>query len=614
MNIKKALYLALFFLSTNLAVFSESWVICYHPCYQWYNINTPIPWNQITNLNLGYMLPFKNQSNQWDIKVPSSFYYGQAVWLETASDWITEGHGENKTILCMIGGAGSNVGNNLNFWNTATSTENVQAFASNIKALLTPLNFDGIDLDWEEGVDFNGFLRLVKELRRIWPEAIITIPTDPTGNDATNFAPCNDYVDAFVPMSYMSVMQWGGWVLPVPLTPLYAYGNNPYSVNKTLQSWTNAGISSSKIVMGVGGYGQAWADTNSDGRAPNTPYCSTTTENPEGENYAKYGDNRISQQWVNQTITNYQGFVEHWDDVGKCSYWSSPAPDNLINVPISQSINADVGLIFYETNKSIEYKYNFIKNKNMKGIMFWTLYMLEDENNKFPILKTLADLSDETIIDPPTVDESIYFIPHIAHNNYTTYLSIYNVNNTTAIYSIYFYNSTGTLIQKNNYSTAPHSTKLVEVSSASGGSSVYAKAGFSSGNAIVKVVYFNTEGGMAEYIAQKETSNKLTYTFPSYNNEISWNGLACLNCSENTITITIKAYSQGVNTITETKTIEGGKTLVDLIGDEGTILTSLGLHDYDMVEISCSSSVICGLNISGVAQENLLFSKAIQDQ
>lgn len=212
----------------------------------------------------------------------------------------------------------------------------------------------------------------------------------------------------------------------------------------------------------------------------------------------------------------------------------------------------------------------------------------------------------------PPVDEDFYYIPHIAHNNYTTYLNIYSPNNESISYSVYLNNENGTLIQKSSYTTAPYSTKLIDISSMSGGNGTSGKIGITSGNAIIKVVYFNTDGGMAEYLAENTTSSKLTYTFPSYNDEITWNGLACLNTSNNDISITLKVYFEGINTKTETMTLGALKNIVDLVGDGGNLFSELGHHDVDMIEITTSSNVLCGLNISGAYQEKLLFSKAIQ--
>jgi len=203
-------------------------------------------------------------------------------------------------------------------------------------------------------------------------------------------------------------------------------------------------------------------------------------------------------------------------------------------------------------------------------------------------------------------EDTVYYIPHIAHNNYTTYLNVYNPSSQTVEFKIYYYNDNGSIIETNSSSTAPYSSQLIEISSISE-STVLCKIGIASGSAIFKVVYFNEEGGMAEYIASDLLSNKLIYTFPSYNNQITWNGIACFNASDNTVTLTIKAYFQGSNMATETVFLQGNTNLVDLVEN---ILQNLDLHNFDMIEITTTSPTLCGLNISGVNQEKLLFSAA----
>ncbi len=378
---------------------ASSWNICYHPCYQWYLSGgaglMEIPWDKITHLVPGYMLPYQNSAGKWDIKVPVGFFPGQTEWFRICGVWAGEAHSYNRKVLCHLGGAGSNIGDNAGFWNNATSAANVGDFAANIKARLKPVGFDGVNINWEDGViDYSGILRLVIELRSIWPDAVITAAAGSTGDDALSLAPCNPYMDAFMPMSYMSIQQWGGWILPVPPTPLYAYGNNPYSIELILNKWITAGVPAKKVMLGVGGAGQAWTDSNDDDKAPNVPYCSTLSSNPEGEPFATFGDNVLSRAWLTRTLANHSDLTEHWDNVGKCSYWGAPAPDDLVeNVEMRSGQFVDLGLVFHESDRAIECKLDFIDENSMKGIFFWTLRMLRDTDGTFPVLSKIEELN-----------------------------------------------------------------------------------------------------------------------------------------------------------------------------------------------------------------------------
>jgi len=374
---------------------TEFWVAPYHPSYQWqYLPASEVPWDHMTHLILGYLWP-ENSDNGYTLGLPPSWSLGWDSWRNTAQDYIDARRQANRKVTCMLGGAGSNPNN---IWNNATSEANVAAFAQNIKSVLQPIGFDGVDLDWEDSVDYPSLVRLAQEIRWIWVEAIITIPTGPTGNDAVDLAPAKDIVDAFMPMTYMSICQWGGWLIPVPLTPLYCahrpgYGPNPYSVDYALEQWITAGVPASKIVMGVGGFGSVWGDSNGDNRAPIAPYCNTDLWGAaEGETYAIAGDNVVTWEWVKQTIEDHPELVDAWDHVGKCSYWHAPAVNDLVTVDVGYGDTMDVGLIFYETTHSMFEKVNYCNKQGMKGMMFWTLSQMMD-GNSCPILEAAKPTS-----------------------------------------------------------------------------------------------------------------------------------------------------------------------------------------------------------------------------
>ncbi|WP_371806521.1 glycoside hydrolase family 18 protein [Candidatus Lokiarchaeum ossiferum] len=375
-------YLLSHYLIKNPSQTAEDlWVAVYHPCYQWNAIEGEIPWDQISHLILGYLHLNETSETEFSLKIPNGFYGGSQLWFEQAAAFIKDGHEKDVKVTCMLGGAGSNP--DL-IWNKATSPTNIQKFAENIQSILEPLGFDGIDLDWENEVVHTQLVDLAKELRNIWPEAIITIPTGPTGQDAEELEPAQNYIDAFMPMTYMGIQQWGGWVIPVPLTPLYGGQRpettpNPYSVNLTLQKWQEAGVPSSKIVMGVGGFGLVWGDSNGDGQGPIKPYSNENLNGGSaGETSYIATDNAVTWSWVKNTVEHNSKFIEAWDDVSKCTYWHAPATDDLIQVKNVYGTDISVSIIFYETSRSITEKVSYCRQEGMKGMMFWTLSQMMD--------------------------------------------------------------------------------------------------------------------------------------------------------------------------------------------------------------------------------------------
>ncbi|MDA8141571.1 MAG: glycosyl hydrolase family 18 protein [Desulfobacteraceae bacterium] len=361
------------------------WVVPYHPCYQWPSVPADrVPWNKITHLIVGYLWP-RQVAEQWTVEFPGEGCGTDFnAWRGSAQAYIQAGHRAGRKVMCMLGGEGSNPGH---IWNRAAAANHVAAFAANITRLLQPMGFDGVDLDWEDNVEYPSLVRLAQALRSAWPQAIITIPTDAQGRDAADLAPAKDVVDAFMPMTYQCIEQWGGWHVPVPLTPLHSYGNNPYSVDYALNQWTVAGVSASKIVMGVGGFGAVWGDSNGDGRAPVAPYSnSDLNSGAEGESRCLASDNVVSWGWVRPIIANPK-FTEAWDDIGKCAYWHAPAANDLVSAQLDGQ-SRRIGLIFYETPRSMGEKLIYCHTKGLKGMMFWTLAMMMDGASS-PVLETI---------------------------------------------------------------------------------------------------------------------------------------------------------------------------------------------------------------------------------
>ncbi len=357
-------------------------VSVYHPLYQWDDIEmADIPWEYITNLVLGYLHLTQDIDNDYTLKAPDGFSMSLNDWLDEAQLYITEAHSNNVTVCCMLGGAGSNPGS---IWNTATSSSNIGAFSQNIEDLLTSVGFDGVDLDWEDSVDYPQLVDLSKNIRERWSDAIISIPTGPTGSDAALFAPASAYVDMFCPMSYISWQQWGGWMIPIPLTPLYGaerdgYNTNPLSINLTLQRWLAEGVPASKIVLGSGGFGSVWGDSNGDGIAPIEPYSNADINGAAfTETRSIASDNAVTWSWVKTTTETHPELTLAWDDFGKCNYWHAPAVDNLVTAPNRYGTNIDIGIIFYETPRSINEKVLFCQENDMLGMFFWTLSQMMD--------------------------------------------------------------------------------------------------------------------------------------------------------------------------------------------------------------------------------------------
>ena len=373
------------------------WIVTDHPIYDW-DEATPdeVPWDKITHLNLGQLWPVPSDSGYTLGIEPDSWWSddwgGWARWSVEARAYVDSGHAANRKVICMLGGAGSNPDGQ---WNTATSSENVVTFTGNIRKVLESIGFDGTDIDWEDDIDFPSFERLARTLDSIWPTGIITIPAGFIGNDAVDFVPCEPYVDAFMPMSYYPVPQWGGWTLPVPITPIYSVGANEYGIEDILGKWTSAGVPASKMIMGVGGFGSVWGDSNDDGLAPVRP--NVNDGYPNGESRPMGGDNVVTWTWVHTILEeNPKTMSEAWDAVSECTYWHTK--DSATQIPVihpNWGTTMDISLLFYESARSMSNKVEYIEENKMKGVGYWTLVQLINDDES-PVLDVASCLRIDT--------------------------------------------------------------------------------------------------------------------------------------------------------------------------------------------------------------------------
>jgi len=395
---------------------AELWIVASHPDYQWGELSAAdVPWERITHLVLDFLEP-AGSGGDYSLDVTGYGPQTLAEWTVAAQGYIAAAHAASVKVICSIGGEG--LGGAV--FNEATSSSaNALALAEAIADTLSEIGFDGVDIDWEQDYDADGAVLLLQSLRTAWPDAIITTAVGPSyGEDevahANTLASAENDIDAIMVMSYIPGDQtWTWWVVPVPLTPLHGkptpWGEvQSYSIDRELEVWVEgAGVPSSKIIMGVGGFGLVWADTNSDGSAPVVPYANyddleadpTCSASPwtcaaaaDGE-IAPYGcsDNSVTQAWVDEAINASGGSLALANDaVGGVTYFGAPAADQLVSVddPCGEG-TIDVGLIFYETPESMAMKRQYANDNAMRGMEFWTLAQMADASGGFPNLQAL---------------------------------------------------------------------------------------------------------------------------------------------------------------------------------------------------------------------------------
>jgi GH18 family chitinase len=377
---------------------SDYWVVGSHPDYQWSGLPAAeVPWTHLTHLFVGFLEPAGSAGN-YSLDVTGYGPATLAAWKTAVSPYIQAAHAADVKVVADLGGAG--LGGDV-FSSASSNATNAAALASAIVSGAQDLGLDGVDLDWEESFDAEGAVTLLKALRSAWPDGIITVAVGPSfGSEQTQIAntlhEAEDQVDAVMIMSYIApVGSWGGWIVPVPNTPLYdAAPDQSYSADRDRTVWTGAGFPASKLVMGVGGFGLVWADTNNDDIAPVAPYANASNPNGAADTETDplgCTDNIITQRWVDATVAASNGALTlHDDDIGKVQYWAAPAKDQLVSVSVPSDCGrttANVGLILYETPTSMANKAAYVQTHAMRGMEFWTLAQCQNAEGAFPIIE-----------------------------------------------------------------------------------------------------------------------------------------------------------------------------------------------------------------------------------
>jgi chitinase len=173
-------------------------------------------------------------------------------WDTSCASVVTPAHAQGVKVIMMLGG--SDDGN----FASAAAPANQAALIRSIQAKVSACNLDGVDLDWETGINQTNFISLAQNLRAAAPSYVITAPVDPTVQPASLAVGLAAYCDRVSMMTYGNANSSGGWASWY-FSALAGDGtNHPASVDKWVTSWVAAGMPAGKIGVGVGFYANGW--------------------------------------------------------------------------------------------------------------------------------------------------------------------------------------------------------------------------------------------------------------------------------------------------------------------------------------------------------------------
>ena len=264
-----------------------------------------------------------------------------------------------------------------NFSDAVLTASSRQVFANSAIDFMLKHKIDGIDLDWEypgqigdnnvfRPEDKENFTLILKLLRMKLDSVsgknnsfLLTIATGANQNylDHTNMKEAHKYLDFINIMTY-DYYTGGSKTAGHHANLFLSEFDNANGSNsaKAVEEHIKAGIPIEKLVMGVPFYGRWWKGTN----PLNNGLYQMAIGKTGGYSYKIIADS-----------IDGKTFNSFWDNSAKAPYiWREK--DSLF--------------LTYENPKSMQYKVDYVKDKNMGGIMFW---QFNGDNGE--LLNTISD-------------------------------------------------------------------------------------------------------------------------------------------------------------------------------------------------------------------------------
>jgi len=325
---------------------SSQWVMGYYVAYQ-RDLYPPdkIAWNGLTHIIMGRV-----KANT-DGTIDTSFDWDTTNGPILAKDIAARAHAAGKKAILMLGGDD----NSPNIHDAVANHR--AAFIANLLAVMAEYGYDGLDLDWENTIDWDLFQTFVQELRQAAPQAILTVPMGPLNLNT-------DTVDPHVPliakqlnrltlMSYYPATSWvgSGWSSWYNSPLKGAKATTPVSIDDSFNRFAAAGVPKSKLAMGISFYATCY-----------TGGITGPNQSTENGVTIEGGDNDYMLSELFGAGGEYVPGYRHWDSVALQPYLSLPKAERH-----------GCRYVTFEDEQSILAKGKFSRDNGYGGLMIWTI-------------------------------------------------------------------------------------------------------------------------------------------------------------------------------------------------------------------------------------------------
>lgn len=304
-------------------------------------------------------------------------------------------------VLLSVGGWTHGTGG---FGPAARTSNTRRVFAKNALAFIVEYDFDGIDIDWEypaftghptkpgTQADVTNYVALLEELKnRFQPAGLLVTAAvgAPPSRVDTSYPDTARICEALDMVHLMTYDMHGGWESVIGHhSPFTSDGNHPndldnnWNVKSSVDYWIASGCPAKKLTLGLGAYGRVFKATTSvvDRLAPGTA------------------------KGVKGTYTREDGYMSYYEI---CN-WDSHI-DSATQSAVATKGNLWAG---FETVASANVKLDYLIEKGMAGVMWWTLDLDDFDgtfcgNGKYPLISGVwknlqKKLGGHPIVSPTT--------------------------------------------------------------------------------------------------------------------------------------------------------------------------------------------------------------------
>ena len=331
-------------------IFAQKAVGYYAYWYKWAYPADKIDYKNLTHINHSFISPEKDGS----LLIPDSLIYPEL---------IQNAHNAGVKVLISVGGADS--ATTAAFTEMSSNPDIRTKFVNNLFDFVIQNNYDGVDIDWEfpaDEIEKNVLTTLIAEIRQAFSVVnkvmyltVAVTPNDFYGKyyDYDNFIGNVDWVNLMVYNIHGSWSTHAGHNAPLFMNP-----NDPDNVGSVDEGFNYLNVvrkvPKEKIVLGVPFFGKEF-----------------------------YASGLFASQTDTVTDLIYSDIYPLLNNPDWDYFW-----DNVSEVPYL--LNKDrTKFVTFDDTTSIRLKCEYVKNKNLAGIMIWALGY-DYVNGESQLLKTVG--------------------------------------------------------------------------------------------------------------------------------------------------------------------------------------------------------------------------------